>query len=196
MSLFKVMDEEKKFKIKGIIDSMRKEGASIEEIKSNLKVIGLAELEIDEIINSIDNTPNAKDLHDRVGKVHEIVASGKHIEPALEEVKKFSEQTTDMKVKVDEIHGEFTDQGEKLSDLKENYDDHRKNLDKISEKVDKLTEKHDAIHENLGETAFLRNEVREIKELLLEMKPLISGVAELQEKMIQVNKDLLIRMKK
>ena len=190
------MDEQKKNKVKEIIESMRKDGASLSEVKASLKILGISELEIEELVNSVNSEPTSKDLHEKVEKVHEIVSSGKHIEPAVNEIKKFNDQTSEMKTKVDEIHGGFTEQGENLNKLNDDFENHKKSLEEINEKVGKLTEKHEEIKDSLGEASFLRNEVRDIKELLLELKPLISGVAELQEKMLETNKELLMRLKK
>jgi|GEM_PF-5536191 len=190
------MDENKKNKIKKIIESMKKEGNSTNEIRNTLITIGLTDLEADELLNSVSSQPNLKDLHEKVSNINEVVLSGKGFEPVVKEVKKMATQSSELNTKINEIHGNVTEHSHSLNELNNNFSEHKKSLDELNKKVDSLTEKHEAIAGTLNETTFLKSELREVKEMLIELKPLIKGMAEMQQQLIDINKQILLKLKK
>ncbi len=190
------MDEDKKNKILNIIKSMKKEGSSTAEIKSTLTAIGLSSLEVDELIGSVSAQPNLKDIHEKVNDVHEVVLSGSAFNPAVEEVKKATEETKGIKQEVNEIHGKVTEHSSSLNSLNDKFSQHAQTLETINQKINTLHTKHEEIEKNLNETSFLKSEIREVKEMLIELKPLIKGMADLQQQLIEINKKMLLKLEK
>lgn len=161
------MEEAKEKEIIEIIRAMNATGMTQSEIRENLRMMGLEEGEIAGILEKAQTKPTTREVHEAVKAIQEKIETGEHIKPAMEAIEEHREATGEIKEKVEEI----------------------------SAGLGELHEKHEELKARFATIEEVSSELEGLKKLMLEMKPLLAAIKDLQEKLVETNTEMLMRLK-
>ncbi len=184
------MPDEKFDKVTEIVKAMNAEGLSITDIKDSLKQIGLKEDDIDRILKKASAEPTQKDIHEAVKGVSERM--GAPLSKSMEEHKQL---TREVKEKVEDLSLGLEEHAQSLDQINTNLGEHRDKLDAIHESVQELGGKHDELREQMSELSSYSDGVSELREILLDMKAMLAALRDLDNKILETNKEMLMRLK-
>lgn len=185
------MAEEAKFsKVVEIVRAMNAEGLSISDIRDSLKQIGVKEDEIDGILKQASAEPTSKDIHDAVKMVDARIA-----EPMAKNIEDHKQLTEEVKAKVDDMSLGLEEHAQSLDQMSSSLDEHREKLDVIHESLQGLGDSHKELHEKVSELSDFSEEFRELKDILLDIKAMIAALKDLDNKILDTNKEMLMRLK-
>ena len=101
----------------------------------------------------------------------------------------------DVAAKQDDIK-DLLESGEHLEPVMKKMDEHGEGLERVSASLGELHEKASEIHADVIELQALKDELDEVKALVLEMKPLLASIERLNKNIIDSNRELLLKASK
>jgi len=183
------MEDSKFSKVIEIVKAMNAEGLAISDIKDSLKQIGIKDDEIDLIIQKASAEPTVKDLHEAV----------KNVEARVTEPLKVAEErrqmTQDVKDRMEDLSLGLEEHSQNLEQITANLEEHRDKLDAIHDSIQDLGERHESLHEKIKDVTSLTDEMAELREIMLDMKAMMGALRDLDTKILEINKQMLMRLK-
>ena len=185
------MAEEAKFsKVVEIVRAMNTEGLSIADIRDSLKQIGVREDEIDGILKQASAEPTSRDIHDAVKMV-----DAKITQPMAKTLQEHKQLTEEVKAKVYDMSLGLEEHAQSLDQMSSSLDQHREKLDVIHETLQDLGDSHQELHEKVSELSDFSDEFSELKDILLDMRAMLAALKDLDNKILETNKEMLMRLK-
>ncbi len=185
------MAEEAKFsKVVEIVRAMNAEGLSIADIRDSLKQIGVRDDEIDGILKRASAEPTSKDIHDAVKMV-----DAKITEPMARTMEEHKQLTEEVKAKVDDMSLGLEEHAQSLDQMSSSLDEHREKLEAIHESIQDLGVSHQELHEKVKELSDFSEEFTNLREIMLDMKAMLAALKDLDNKILDTNKEMLMRLK-
>ena len=184
------MPDEKFDKVTEIVKAMNAEGLSITDIRDSLKQIGLKEDDIDRILKKASAEPTSKDIHEAVRGVEQRMGA-----PLARSVEEHKQLTQEVKEKVDDMSAGLEEHAQSLDQMNTSLDEHREKLEAIHESVQELGGKHDELKEQMSELSSYSDGLSELREILLDMKAMLAALKDLDNKILETNKEMLMRLK-
>jgi len=185
------MAEEEKFsKVVEIVKAMNAEGLSISDIRDSLRQIGIKEEDIEGILKKASVEPTTKDIHEAVKMV-----DAKITEPMAKTLEEHKQLTEEVKNKVEDMSLGLEEHAQSLDQISSNLDEHREKLEAIHESIQDLGASHEELHEKVGELSSFSNELAELREIMLDIKAMIAALKDLDNKILETNKEMLMRLR-
>lgn len=178
-------------KIIEIVKAMNSQGLSISDIRDSLRQTGVKEEDIEMILEKASAEPTPKDIHEAVKMVEEKVS-----EPLVKTVSEHKQLTQEVRDKVEDLSLGMEEHVQALDQISTNLDEHREKLEQIHESVQDLGEKHEELHGRVKEITSMYDEFSELREILLDIKAMIASLKDLDNKILEINKEMLMRLKK
>lgn len=173
------MESQKLDQILGIVKTMAEHGVSASDIRVNLIQLGLSDSDISQILEAAKVGTTAKEIHETVSAVKETL----------------KQATEEQAVKTDELH-------EKVDDITSTLEQHAENLEEISSTASinkqKLEEVHESVselHEKVCDNSAVLDGIEEVKQLVLELTPMVAALRDINGKILETNRDVLMRLK-
>lgn len=180
------MDSERLKQITAIVKTMSEHGISQSEVRANLKQLGLSAEETEQVVQAAGVAATAKDIHAQVTAVREKIDSGEHLQPLVELHAKSTQ----------EIKEEISEVAEGVQEHAESLEAHGEKLEDISAGLEALHEKHDELSEKFADAPDVSKQLKEIKQLLLDLKPQVAALRDINQKILDTNREVLMRLKK
>lgn len=189
------MEEERLKKLVDVVKRMNQERVQTKDIVANLRTLGLASFEIDTVLREAQIQPTTQEIHDSVTKIQESIESGSHLQPVMDKIEEHKEVTEKLQQRVQEMHGEITEQKQGMQDVIKALREHREKLEAVHSGLIRLEDKHDDLRESLPAPNDQKEELDNIKTLILELRPMIAALMDINEKILETNRELLARLK-
>ncbi len=171
-----------------LIRKMIEEGESLEGIKQTLRASGISENMIHDLIQKAGVKPTVEDLHKKV----------ETISKQVEKVTPLTEINIEQRKKLEEL-------SKQLASLQAGALEHAEKITQVNEKLQEQHEKLLELAKEIKEIkqkpqqttpTYSTQDIKQIKEMLIEMKPEIEAVKNLLEKLIDINKKMLLKLGK
>ena len=182
-------------KIIQIVKAMNASGVGVEEITANLRTAGLSDEDLARVLEAAKPIASTREIHESVKETERKISTGEHLMPVTEKLEEQATETKKIGVKIDEINFNVEEQGEKLDKAASALAVHKKRLDEIHAGVTGVAERHEELHEKVATLEELTAEVQGLKEMMLELKPLLAALKDINQKILESNRDVLIRLK-
>jgi methyl-accepting chemotaxis protein len=177
-------------KVAEIVKAMSAEGMPIIDIKDSLKQIGLKDDEIAGILQTASAEPTARDIHEAVKDVGQKIG-----DPLIKTVEEHKEMTAEVRDKVDDLSAGFEEHAQSLENISSNLDEHREKLDAIHSSIQELGESHKDLHDAVKDLSSFSGEFAELREIMLDIKANLAALKDLNNKILETNKEMLMRLK-
>ena len=185
------MAEDAKFeKVVGIVKAMNAEGLSVSDIKDSLKQIGVKDDDIDRILQKAAAEPTPKDIHAAVKDVEHKVA-----QPLAKSVDEHKDMTKQVKDKVEDMSLGMEEHAKGIDNLSSSFDEHKKKLDALHTSLKGIDNGHKELHSRVKGLSSLSGDIDETREMLLDLKAMLASIKDLNSKILETNKEMLMRLK-
>jgi DNA repair ATPase RecN len=119
------MDEATLARIAEIVKSMHAQGMTQSEIRENLKQMGVADQDAEDIIRRAEPEVTMPEVHEKVEAISRKMEEGEHLKPAMEKLEEHEEHFERLHATVGELHekhDELREAVEELHALREDID--------------------------------------------------------------------------
>jgi DNA repair exonuclease SbcCD ATPase subunit len=191
-----LMDNAKTSQITAIVRAMNKAGMPVEDIRTNLREMNLSEEEAEQILAQAKVEPTTAEVHAAVNEVKSALKTGEHLEPIKPMLEEQKTQVAELKESVDTVQQGIEEHSGALEELAAGAAEHRNKLDEIRAGLADLHERNAEIKEKVGDVAQVYADVKELKEMMLELKPAIAALTAINQKILETNREIVMRLKK
>ncbi len=188
------MEEERLKKLVDVVKRMNQERVESKDIIANLRTLGLASFEIDSVLRQANLQPTIKEVHESITSIQKSMESGAHMEPLMKSVEEHRAATEKLQEKVQEMHGEVTGQRESLEDVVKSLEEHREKLEKVRSSLEQLHEEHEDLKTS-PPSSDQKEDLEDLKKLILELRPMMGALRDINEKILETNREILMRLK-
>lgn len=178
------MDTEKFKQVVEIVKSMNAAGASSAEIHNNLREMGISESDINLVLSKAKPKPAPGDVRDMI----------KHMEPLSKKAEEHKKELHTVKKHVEDVRAGVEEHAAALDEIAGGVREHKFKLEDIRQSLSKLRDRQEEA--KTADKAVNYTELKEIKELLLDMKSAISALKSIDEKILKTNREVLMRLKR
>ena len=161
------MEKKKIEKTAAVIKEMHLRGAPLSEIKENLKEMKVPEKDVKKVLKKADVAPTTEELGASIRKMQAKLEGGAHLKP----VKKALKSAANVENKVEEMHA--------------GLEEHRTAIGDIG----------GAMQGQAGQLKQIQADIRALKKQMTDFKALISALKDINEKILETNRRILIRLK-
>ena len=185
-----MVDTSKFDKIVEIVKAMNAEGLSITDIRDSLKQIGIKDEDIESILQKASAEPTPRDIHEAVKGVEQKIG-----EPLAKSVEEQKQMTREVKDKVEDLSVGLEEHAESLDQISTGLEEHKEKLNAIHSSIQDLGQRHKDLHAEVKDLSAFSDEFAEMREILLDIKAMLAALRDLDNKILETNKDMLMRLK-
>lgn len=161
------MEKKKIEKAAAVIKEMHIGGAHISEIKENLKEMKVPAGDVKKVLKKADIAPSTQELSDSIRRMETKLETGEHLKP----VKRALVATANVETKVEDIQAGVEEQRTALSDVGGAVQNQRTQLKQI------------------------HTDIKTLKKQMIDLKALVSALKDIEAKILDTNRKILMRLK-
>ncbi|MBI4215083.1 hypothetical protein HY546_03740, partial [archaeon] len=172
-------------KVKKAVDAIRgmnASGMTLVEIRSSLKSMNIKDSVIDELLAKARTGPTPKEIHEAVASLHEKLESGEHLKPISEALHRHAASSEEVHAKISDIHAAAEEHSQRLSEVHGKLSEHAESIRELHEPVRKLLQRNEELKKSVGGIQDVAEELGRVKSLLMEMRPTLNALRDLNAK--------------
>jgi len=179
------MEQAKISKVADIVKSMSEAGMSVNEIKAQLSAMGLPADDVDTVLSKARAQPSHAEIQEEVKKVREKLETGENIRPVVDVVEAAGAEAHETKKRVEEMAKGFEEVKAVAKDVKD-----------IRKPVEEIASVQKEMHREIKTVSGLGDEVQAVKDMLIDIKGLLTASQDINKKILDTNRKLLQKLEK